>query len=74
MKKFIYLIIVLFSFLAVAQQPTHVPSPQNNSPINLYSWFDIVVFIILPIILIVIYFMWRKQVKNDKENENSNKN
>lgn len=72
MKKFVNLIFILFSFLATAQQPTHVPSPQNNSPINLNSWFDIIVFIILPIVLIVIYFMWRRQVKIDKEKEKDN--
>lgn len=69
MKKIANLLFIFFSFLAAAQQPTHVPSPQNNSPINLNSWFDIIVFIVLPIILIVIYFLWRKQVKNDKESE-----
>ncbi|MCR9181562.1 MAG: adenylosuccinate synthetase [Flavobacteriaceae bacterium] len=72
MKKFLPLIIFLYGFLATAQQPTHVPSPQNNSPINLNSWFDVIVFIILPIILIVIYFMWRRQVKMDKEKEKGN--
>ncbi|MEX0995462.1 MAG: hypothetical protein WDZ45_00275 [Flavobacteriaceae bacterium] len=72
MKKFLSLIILLSGFLATAQQPTHVPSPQNNTPINLNSWFDLLVFIILPIILIVIYFMWRRQVKMDKEKEKDN--
>lgn len=56
----------LFSF---AQQPTHVPSPQNNSPIDLNNWFDIIVFIIIPIVLVIIYFLWRSQVKKDKEAE-----
>ncbi len=57
------------SFISFAQQPTHVPSPQNNSPIDLNNWFDIIVFIIIPIVLIVIYFLWRSQVRKDKEAE-----
>jgi|GEM_PF-1238046 len=72
MKKFLNLIFLLFSVVMLAQQPTHVPSPQNNSPINLNSWFDILVFIILPIIMVVLYFMWRRQVKIDKEKEKNN--
>ncbi len=72
MKKIISLIFILTGFLVTAQQPTHVPSPQNNSPINLNSWFDIIVFIILPIIMIALYFLWRRQVKIDKEKEKGN--
>ncbi|MBA3985860.1 MAG: adenylosuccinate synthetase [Flavobacteriales bacterium] len=54
--------------IAYGQQPTHVPGPQNNSPIDLNNWFDIIVFIILPLGLIFLYFFWRRQVKKDKEN------
>lgn len=52
-----------------AQQPTHVPGPQTNSPIDLNNWFDIIVFIIIPLVLLVIYFLWRAQVRKDKEAE-----
>lgn len=74
MKKFITIILLFSGFLLTAQQPTHAPSPQNNSPINLNSWFDILVFIIIPIILFVLYFMWRRQVKIDKENNKDKAN
>lgn len=72
MKKYIIIILLFSGFLLTAQQPTHAPSPQNNTPLNLNSWFDVLVYIILPIIFIVIYFMWRRQVKMDKEKKNKN--
>lgn len=70
MKKIIHIFIFFFTTAMLAQQPTHVPSPQNNTPINLNNWFDIVVFIVLPLVMVFIYFLWRRQVKMDKEAEN----
>ena len=70
MKKLISLILLYSGFLGNAQQPTHAPSPQNNYPIDPNSWFDVLVFIIIPLILIVLYFKWRRQVKNDKKKDN----
>ncbi|TPV33435.1 hypothetical protein FJ651_10135 [Paucihalobacter ruber] len=69
MKKFKSLILLLSGFLGHAQRPTHAPSSQNNYPIDLNSWFDVLVFIILPLIIIVLYFMWRRQVKIDKKKD-----
>lgn len=69
MKLFTYLSTFLISAASFAQQPTHVPSPQNNSPIDLNNWFDVIVFIILPLVLVIFYFLWRAQVRKDKESE-----
>lgn len=74
MKTFITILLLLFYNILSAQQPTHVPGPQTNSPIDLNNWFDIIVFIILPLAMIIIYFMWRRQVKNDKEAERTKDN
>lgn len=71
MKTFLALTFLLFVNILTAQQPTHSPGPQNNSPIDLNSWFDIIVFIILPIAMIVFYFIWRRQVKMGKKNESN---
>ncbi|OIP49162.1 MAG: hypothetical protein AUK33_11315 [Flavobacteriaceae bacterium CG2_30_34_30] len=62
-----------FGGLGYAQQPTHVPSSQNNSPINLNNWFDITVYIILPICMVLFYFLWRRQIKKDKDNNENKK-
>lgn len=72
MKLFSYISMLLISVTSFAQQPTHVPSPQNNSPIDLNNWFDIIVFIIIPLVLIVVYFLWRSQVRKDNEAERRN--
>tara|TARA_R110000850_G_scaffold80862_1_gene173490 strand:- start:33330 stop:33560 length:231 start_codon:yes stop_codon:yes gene_type:complete len=72
MKLLSYISLLLISTASFAQQPTHVPSPQNNSPIDLNNWFDIIVFIIIPVVLVVIYFLWRSQVRKDKEAERQN--
>ncbi len=75
--KFIFLAIIT-GLNVVAQQPTHVPSPQNNTAIDLNNWVDVLIFIVLPIALILIYFLWRKQLKKeqnqakDKANQNNN--
>jgi len=67
MKSITVLFLLLFSNFLFAQQPTHVPGPQTNSPIDLNSWFDVIVFIVIPLAMIIFYFMWRRQVKLDKE-------
>lgn len=74
MKRFLYIITFLISSFIMGQQPTHVPSPQNNTPIDLNSWFDVVVFIVLPIVMIFLYFQWRRQVKKDKEADKNKDN
>ncbi len=69
MNRIIYIFTLLFSPALFSQQPTHVPGPQTNTPIDLNNWFDIIVFIVLPLVMIIFYFMWRRQVKLDKEEE-----
>lgn len=70
MQRFIPIVTLLFTTSLWAQQPTHVPSPQNNTPIDLNNWFDVVVFIVMPLLMVFLYFLWRRQVKMDKESEN----
>jgi len=50
------------------QIPTEVPKPQNNSPIDPSSPIELVIFIILPILLIIVYFVNRRRIKNKKKN------
>lgn len=53
------------------QIPTEVPKPQNNSPIDLSSPFDVIVFIVAPILLIGFYFYFRRKqrLKRKKDSE-----
>lgn len=40
-----------------------VPSNSNNAPINLSDPVDLIIFIILPVIFIILYFIWRNNKK-----------
>ncbi|AWH75409.1 adenylosuccinate synthetase [Dokdonia sp. Dokd-P16] len=49
------------------QIPTDVPKPQNNSPIDPSSPIELLIFIVLPVLLIIVYFVNRKRVKNKNQ-------
>lgn len=61
-----FLILVFISAFAYGQQPTHSSGPQDYSKVDLNNWFDIITFIILPIVILILYLLWRKQVRNRK--------
>ncbi len=71
MKTSVLLFLLMLPSLLLAQRPTHSPGPSSNSPVDLTSWFDVIVFIVLPIVMIVMYFLYRKQLKQNK-NDNEN--
>lgn len=56
------------------QLPTEVPHPGTNSPIDFNSTFDVIVYIIAPIVLIVMYFYLRKKSRNAENDDHSDKN
>jgi hypothetical protein len=43
------------------QLPIGTRNPDDNSPIDLSSAFDVIVYIILPILMVVFYILWRKK-------------
>jgi heme/copper-type cytochrome/quinol oxidase subunit 2 len=58
----------LLSTIAFAQIPTDVPKPQDNPPLDLTDPANIIIFIVLPLCVILLYFIWRgKQKKKDKK-------
>lgn len=65
-KNIVFLFVTGFIY---GQRPTHSPNPQNNTPIDLNNLFDVIVFIVLPIGIFILYFLWRRQVKNNRENK-----
>ncbi|GAB5399572.1 MAG: hypothetical protein Aureis2KO_11570 [Aureisphaera sp.] len=46
------------------QIPTDVPNPDNNSPIDLTSPLEIVVYIVIPLVMLAIYFWVRRKGKS----------
>ena len=51
------------------QLPIGTRNPDDNSPIDLTNAFDVIVYIILPILMIVFYIIWRKKKKQDQDRE-----
>ncbi len=69
--KFKYNYAVLFTFgligaLAHAQIPTEVPKPQDNPPVDFSDPANMILFIILPLIVILLFFIWRSKQRKDK--------
>lgn len=64
----IHILFALFSLKSMGQIPTEVPHPDNNTPIDFSNPADIIIYIILPVIVIILYFIWRKNArkKDDK--------
>ena len=53
----------MLNILNILQLPMGTPNPDDNSPIDLTNPFDVIVFIILPIFMIVFYVFWRRNKK-----------
>ncbi|MAP79471.1 MAG: hypothetical protein CL526_00135 [Aequorivita sp.] len=69
MKNFKKLFITGFNllFMAVfyAQKPTEVPKP-SEEPIDVTSTADIIIYIVLPILAVIFFFLWRARKKRQK--------
>lgn len=49
------------------QLPIGSRNQDDNNPIDLTSAFDIIVYIVLPILMIIFYILWRKKKRKDKD-------
>lgn len=65
------LILLATPLFSLAQIPTEVPKPQDNTPLNFSDPFEIIMFFILPIVFIVLFFIWRGKKKRDAEDKKS---
>ncbi|WP_442845717.1 adenylosuccinate synthetase [Leeuwenhoekiella sp. H156] len=48
---------------AILQLPPGTQNPDDNLPVNLKDPFDLIVFVILPVVLLVLYVLWRRKRK-----------
>ena len=55
------------------QLPTEVPNPDNNTPLDVTNPFEIIVYIVIPIVLLVFYFFLRKKSRRNADGEENNK-
>lgn len=68
--KIIYVALFFFTPFIYGQRSTNSPNPQDNTPIDLNNLFDVIVYIVLPILMFIFYFFWRKQVKKNRDKKN----
>lgn len=52
----------LYSLLL--QLPIGTPSPDNNNPIDFTKAFNVIVYIVMPILVIIFYILWRRKKRD----------
>lgn len=48
------------------QLPIGTPNPDDNTPLDFSDPFEVIVFIVLPILAIIFYVLWKRQKNNKK--------
>lgn len=51
----------------VIQIPTNAPNPGDSGTVDLTKPFDLIVFIILPVIFVILYFVWKRNKKQKRD-------
>ncbi|WP_143960815.1 hypothetical protein [Litoribacter populi] len=65
-KQLLLMAAILYSFAASAQVPRDLPT--DTGPMEVNSTFDIILYIVLPIIVIIFFFVYRaSKKKKDRE-------
>lgn len=44
----------------IVQIPEEVPKPHNNDPLDPASATDMIIYVAIPLLLILLYFLWKK--------------
>lgn len=53
----------MLNLITFTQLPLGTRNPDDNSPIDFTSPFEVIVYIILPILIAIFYIIWRRQKK-----------
>jgi heme/copper-type cytochrome/quinol oxidase subunit 2 len=59
----------VISLVSVGQVPTNVPSPEAEPVDFLGSTANIVLYVIIPIVIIILFIIWRVRNKNKYSKE-----
>lgn len=63
-------IALLTAVLTYAQIPTEVPKPQDNTPVDFSDPTEVIIFIVLPLVAIVLFIVWRGKKRRDSTTSN----
>jgi len=56
----------MLNSILLLQTPTGTPKPGSNTPIDISNPFDVIVYIVMPIVIIAVFFILKKKKKDDK--------
>jgi heme/copper-type cytochrome/quinol oxidase subunit 2 len=69
---FLSLKLTMITAFVMGQRPTSVP--HDNEPVKFFETpANIIFYIVIPLIIIVIYSMWRRKMRKEAEKEQENK-
>jgi len=57
----------LFSPSVIGQVPQGIP--KDNGPINFNSTSNVIIYIVLPLVVVAVFIVWRIAVKRRRKNE-----
>lgn len=69
------LILILFSglFSSIwAQRPRNIPPADDYKPFQVDPVLGIIIYVILPVIFVVLYILWRRRERKRREERNKN--
>lgn len=64
-KKIFLFISLIFGQIMLAQKPTMSPKGDYD-PIDFMRIENIVIFIVIPIVFLILYFVWKKKKRNER--------
>ena len=70
MKAFsVFAVLILFTLPILAQTPTHLPR-NLTEPVKFFeSTENIIFFVVIPLLIVLFYFLWRRDVKKRKDKQ-----
>jgi membrane protein DedA with SNARE-associated domain len=70
-KIWVFIMANIISFITFAQTPTHIPR-ERTTPVDFFeSTESIIFFIVIPVIIVILYLIWRRdRARQKKEADN----
>jgi|AntDeeMetagen681_2_1112603.scaffolds.fasta_scaffold60324_2 hypothetical protein len=53
-------------YLLLLQVPMGTPKPGDTQPLDLSDPFELIMFVIMPIVILILYFLWKRDKKKHK--------